>query len=171
MTIDPLGRYLYLRRQVLGPTANWSNTTIYPYSIDAGTGAATAVNVNRTVPSSGTRMIIEPSGQFAYMLNTFGLFPTDNHIDAFAIDPATGVLTSIGTPVLVQHPTGGLACDASGSFLFIGNAKPQGTFDPSAPYNGSTLAIHGAGPTAGQLSAPGPGGSVSAGAPAIAVVQ
>lgn len=121
----------------------------------------TPLNINRTVTSSGSNMLIDPSGRYAYLLGTFNYRPSDNHIDTFAIDQTTGALSNLGTPVLVQAPLRSLASDASGKFLFVGSNKPAGTFDPAAPINGSTLVIEQTGPNMGQPSAPGAGAGVA----------
>ncbi|WP_129777599.1 lactonase family protein [Peristeroidobacter soli] len=169
MTIDPLGRFLYLRNQLPSANVTRSDTTVYPFTIDAVTGLLTPV-VTITVESSGHQMTIDPTGRFAYLLGAFNYVPTDNHIDTFAIDQTTGALTVIGSPVLVSgRPWAGLACDATGRFLFVANQKT--TFSPSAPYDASTFPIHGAGPTEGQLSPAGSGGTTEAVNYAIVVIQ
>ncbi len=172
LTIDSLGRFLYLRRMVSVSPYISSTTTLYPFSIDSGTGALTPVNVPTSVSSNGSRMLVEPSGRYAYLLNNFNFVPADNHVDAFSIDQATGALTTIGTPALVQGVAEGFVCDASGKFIFVGSATSPGAFDPSATsYGGSTFVIGTAGPTAGQLSAAGLGAGLSATSTAIAVIQ
>jgi 6-phosphogluconolactonase (cycloisomerase 2 family) len=173
MTLDPLGRFLYLRESVSQIPAS-DTTNLYPYTIDPATGELTPVNINTTgVLSNAASMIVEPSGRYAYLLGNFNARPADNHVDAFSIDQSTGALTSIGTPVLVPGGVyGGMAIDASGRFLFVGNEKFSGTFDPGVlPYDASTFAIHGTGPTEGQLSAAGSAGSLSATRGSIVVAQ
>ena len=155
LTIDPLGRFLYVRddENLLPGVTRF--TTIYPFSITAGTGALTAVNVSTRVSSNGFRMIGEPTGRFAYLVGGFNYVPEDNHVDAFSIEQSSGALIGVGSPPLVS---GVIASDSSGRFLFVGNRQAAGTFDPNAPWHdGSTLLINRSGPSAGQLSGPGTG--------------
>jgi 6-phosphogluconolactonase (cycloisomerase 2 family) len=121
--IDPLGRFRYVHESV-GSASSPVTTTMLPYAIDSATGALTAVGSGTSVLNNGGEFVIEPSGRFGYLLDTknFSL-ATDNHIDAFSIDPSTGVLTTIGTPTLVHADPGRMICDTSGRFLLLGASR------------------------------------------------
>jgi 6-phosphogluconolactonase (cycloisomerase 2 family) len=170
LTIDPMGRFLYLRNVVAVPAM--AETTLYPYSIDPATGAVTPLGINLTVSSNGGSMLIDGAGHYAYLLGSFNLTPADNHIDTFSIDQTTGALTTLGTPVVLPGlPPNGLASDAAGKFLFVANRRLAGTFNPNEPVNGSTLAIEQTGPNAGRPSAPGAGAAMEASFTAIVVIE
>jgi 6-phosphogluconolactonase (cycloisomerase 2 family) len=157
LTIDPLGRFLYLQ-SVLDFSTPSPDTTVLPYAIDPGTGALTAVGAGTTVISDGTRLTIDPSGQYAYLLDSTNLAsPPHNHIDVFAINPATGELTTIGAPRVVPGRPFDIVCDPSGRFVFVGSFGAAGFGSSATWYDVSGFSIHTTGPTPGQLSPAGLG--------------
>jgi 6-phosphogluconolactonase (cycloisomerase 2 family) len=155
--MDPLGRFLFLRNTTVAGNVAWADTAVYPYSIDPATGAVTANNVTTTVlGNSGSDMIVDPSGRYAYLVGSFNYVPEDRRIDAFAIDPTSGDLTANGPGVVTPGSVRQVAIDSGGRFVFAANVKPAGTYDASQVWcDGSTFTIGGAGPTEGQISGPG----------------
>jgi 6-phosphogluconolactonase (cycloisomerase 2 family) len=151
LTMDPLGRFLYVRD--VGESYPRNNTTIYPYSINPATGELTAASEIVTVVNEGNDLIVEPHGRFAYLAGGYTFLPGDERIDAFSIDASTGALTTMGMTTGVE---GSIATDSAGRFLF-GSVS---MFPSGVPWQvASTLQITQSGPAAGELSAPqsGPG--------------
>src|SRR6185295_18724800 len=112
------------------------------FSIDpiAGTLTATGTRAMKDGPGalafvSGTTAVT-PTATFAYVANA-----VSNTVSAFAITPATGLLTelvSVGSPFSVVPGTGpvALSADPLSRFVFVGNS---GTSDVSAfTINGTT---------------------------------
>jgi 6-phosphogluconolactonase (cycloisomerase 2 family) len=156
LVIDPLGRTLYLRRSADPPPPGGPQTTLFPFTIDAGTGALTAVGTGTVAASSGQDFAIDPSGQYAYLLDAFNL-TTNNHIDTFAIDASTGALTGIGSSTRVATLPTQIICDPSGRFVFVGSGRYEASNSASTWYDVLGFEIGATGPAAGQLSATGQG--------------
>ena len=99
VAIDPAGTYLY--------AANYTDGTISAYSINAQTGALTAVgpdvatgNLNSVASPGPSNLMWDPSGQWLYCTNTL-----DGSISVFTAN--LGVLTLVGSVDTVQtNPTG-----------------------------------------------------------------
>ncbi len=90
VVIEPTGKYAYV-------SSSYAND-VYGYSIDPASGVLTALSGNPFVTgASGAKPLfinIDNSGQFAYTANN-----GTAQIAGFTIDPSTGALTSLGTPV------------------------------------------------------------------------
>jgi 6-phosphogluconolactonase len=107
---------------------------ISAYAIDSSSGALTAINGSPfPAPSpgfgisatTGTIVIVDPSGTFAYAAYYGG--QSDNYLAVFAIDPASGALTEVG-PVVSIPEVGGptsMSVDPSGRFLYVTNTRNQ----------------------------------------------
>jgi len=68
----------------------------------------------------------------------------DNTITVFSIDPSTGVLTAVGSPVSsggTMSSSGSLAVDANDNFLFIGNNGSNNISVFSIASNGTLTAV------------------------------
>lgn len=111
LAIDPLGRFLY--------TANFIDSTISMYRIDQTSGELTAT-VPASAPVPGTvsnfggpvGLAVSPSGKF--------LFAASNYtVEAFAIDAATGLLSSVGSVLKIGALNESPAIDPTGTFLYI----------------------------------------------------
>jgi 6-phosphogluconolactonase (cycloisomerase 2 family) len=89
MAIDPSGKFLYVGNQNDSPGGDVSG-----YTINAATGALTAMAGSPFLPGSGAAtMAFAPSGEFGYV-TAFG-----SPITAFTINPTTGVPSPInGSP-------------------------------------------------------------------------
>jgi 6-phosphogluconolactonase (cycloisomerase 2 family) len=137
---DPFGRYLYVANQV--------GNNVSAFSIDSGTGSLIAVTGPPPSPFStgaGPRAVtVEASGRFAYVANA-----GDNTVSAFAITPATGLLTElvgVGSPFPLTPGTNpqSVAADPLGRYLYVAN---QGSDNVSAfsidSGTGSLIAVTG----------------------------
>lgn len=117
VVVDPSGNYLYAAS--MGGTGG-----VVGYSINQTTGALTLIpgspfkNTNGGFANTGDGITIHKNGQWLYM----GLVGV-KRVAAYSIDPATGVLTGIGTPVLNNSTTGYTDNGGSGA-----NISPDGLF-------------------------------------------
>ncbi len=140
--IDPAGRLLY----ATDSTSDLASI----FSIDSvtGTGALTLVGTRamRDNPAavafvSGTAAVI-PTPTFAYVTNA-----VDNTLSAFAITPASGLLTEIfGSPFPVTLGTGpvALTADPLAKFLYVANGTPGNVSGFSINQTSSVLVEHAA---------------------------
>ncbi|MFO1524378.1 MAG: beta-propeller fold lactonase family protein [Turneriella sp.] len=95
-------------------TANLLSNDISMHSIDATTGALTAIGSI----AAGTNpyfVTVERSGRFAYVVNT-----GSQDISMYAINASTGSLTSIGTIPTGINPHS-ITIDPSGRFAYVAN--------------------------------------------------
>lgn len=109
VTVDPLGRYVYLADAAGG---------VASYSINQTSGALTQIGIYPT--SSGgfpTAVTADPYGKFVYVLNQ-----TTNNISAYLVNQSTGALSAIGT-----YATGaggyGIVIDPSGKYLYTSSVR------------------------------------------------
>ena len=114
-----VGRYLY--------TANLGDYSISGYSIDASTGALTAIPGS---PYAGalkaSYVAAEPSGKFLYALDNEGgsLGITAPGIDVYSIDANTGALTVVtGSPFPTDAGALSMTILASGRFAYTANVN------------------------------------------------
>ena len=110
MTADPRGKFVYT-------TSGGSRTASFEvdaFTIDGTTGALSPVAGNPffagTNPSS---IAIDPSGKFAYVTNQAAA-----SVSSFAIDLATGTLTSTGRASVGDAPLS-VVVDPSGRFAYV----------------------------------------------------
>jgi 6-phosphogluconolactonase (cycloisomerase 2 family) len=92
--VDPSGKFLYVvDNSATGPM------DIYAFSIDAGTGALTAVAGSPFAGGNQPQSLaFDASGAYLYVANV-----TDNSISAYSISSTTGVLTQLsGSPFTVS---------------------------------------------------------------------
>ena len=101
---------------------NELGSTITTYHFDPGTGALKPVQIVPTLPSSytgnntGAEIVVAPSGRFLYGSNR-----GHDSIAVFAIDTATGVLTSVGWQSTEGRTPRCFALDPSGAMLYAAN--------------------------------------------------
>jgi len=122
---------------VVAYVANATDNTLSAYTVDATTGAMTALAgspfATGTDPFS---VAVNPAGSFAYVANF-----VDNTVSAYSIDRATGILTAVaGGPV------------ATGSAPFYVAVNPAGTFAYVANSNDDTVSVYGIDATTGALT-------------------
>jgi 6-phosphogluconolactonase len=153
MTVDPLGNFLFVVTSQSTPFA--TSAMVTPYAIDPASGALTAGGAGATINSNGAAIVIEPTGHTAYVLDSFNFMPADNHIDVLSIDPSSGVLTALGSPVQLDGQARSLTVDASGQYLVVGGS---GTDDANSGwYDAVTFSISKDSASLGQLTAAGLG--------------
>ncbi|MEO8133622.1 MAG: beta-propeller fold lactonase family protein [Betaproteobacteria bacterium] len=89
---------------------------VLAYSINANTGALTALGIPVAAGTIPISIAVDPSGKFAYVANN-----RSNDVSAFTINPTTGALTAVGASVpagtnpvaVVVHPSGKFAYEAN----------------------------------------------------------
>ena len=111
--VHPNGRFAYV--------ANLDDDTIGVYEIDEGTGVLAEVPANLfTLPPEAaipSVLAIDPGGEFAY-LGSIGA--SSENISAFAVDPDTGALTLLGTPLSINGQNAeDIAVHPSGKFVYV----------------------------------------------------
>jgi len=144
IVIDPHGRFLYLETASnVNPTGP-ASATILPYAIDPGTGSLNAVGSGTPVATNGGPIVIDPSGQYLYAVNTLNAAASQDTIQSLTIDQSSGVLSTSGSVIETDGAViaaGGLMFDPSGDFLYLVsmsevNSEPTGnaltTFTVSA---------------------------------------
>ena len=117
------GRFLYVAANCTEPS-----DCIFAYSIDATTGAPTAVPGS---PYQGSGVFnygisVDPSSRFAFVADPG---PTPASVLAYTIDHTTGALTAVaGSPFTAPMPAeaDAIAVDPSGNFLYVAGAGPNG---------------------------------------------
>ena len=118
MTVDPLGRYVYVSR---GAGIN----TVIDYSIGA-TGILTQLGSISTGGSNPNSLAADPLGKYLYVSNSFS-----GDISAFKVDPSNGTLTSVGAKVFAgggaTQPIS-LTIDPSGTYLYATHYNLNGIF-------------------------------------------
>jgi YVTN family beta-propeller protein len=86
VAVDPFGKFVYVANQV--------SNSISAYTINAATGALTAVNGSPFPAGSAPWSLTDPSGKFAYVANA-----SSSDISVYAIDASNGALTAVsGSP-------------------------------------------------------------------------
>ncbi|MGA9632846.1 MAG: beta-propeller fold lactonase family protein [Candidatus Acidiferrales bacterium] len=108
ITVDPSGKFAYV------PDTYDQRNVLSQYTIDPTTGALTP----NTPPTAGTgdqptAIAVDPSSSFAYVVNR-----ADNTVWTYAIDPATGNLTSRGNIATGSEPFR-VAVDPTGKFVYV----------------------------------------------------
>lgn len=110
VTIDPTAKFAYV--------ANDGDGTISAYTIDAGSGALSAVagSPYQAGSSDGaTPVTVDPGGKFVYQTNY-----QDDTIWAYSIDAGTGVLTRVpGSPFVTGYDPNNIVIDPSGKFAYV----------------------------------------------------
>jgi 6-phosphogluconolactonase len=106
--------------------ANYGTNTVSGYSIDATTGAWTAVPGSpfatnaRSTPIS---VAADPTGKYAYLVGLMN--QNSGYVSAYTIDPASGRLTAIaGSPFLVGN-CWCIAFDPEGRFVYLAEYPSQ----------------------------------------------
>jgi 6-phosphogluconolactonase (cycloisomerase 2 family) len=156
MTIDPLGRYLYLTKSATNLPL--TGVTVSPYSIDATSGALTAIGSGTPLAGNGDALAADPTGKYLYFISNLDIGPAVPSITALAVDQTTGVLSQNGAPVSIGSNVASVICDPSGQFVYVGGS---GTYLNSTWPSVSAFVVNANGVTAGQLSPSGQGGQFS----------
>jgi hypothetical protein len=157
LTLDPLGRFLYLIDAVWTEGLETSGILL-SYAIDPKSGALTPTGAGTPVATNDLSLAPDPTGQYLYLINTQSPGATNGTIQALSV-ASTGSISTIGyTPVTYQPYT--VQCDPSGEFVYALDTNSQAI---------ETFIISTNPGTAGQLTPSGPSQPASAGA--FVVVQ
>jgi 6-phosphogluconolactonase (cycloisomerase 2 family) len=103
---------------------NVTDNTISMFSSDPQTGklrvSAPAIPVGNAAPQA---VAVSARGDLAF-IPTAGPSPTTSSglIDAYSIDPTTGVLSGIGTPLSTGKGPSSVATDRTGRYFYVANA-------------------------------------------------
>lgn len=139
----PSGKFAYV--------CNEMTSTITAFAYNPETGALTELHTLSTIPqptpgNSTAEIVVHPSGKFVYVSNR-----GHDSLAMYAIDPATGKLTSLG-----NAPTGG---KTPRNF----NIDPTGKWVLAANQSSSTVVVHAIDQATGKLTPTGQ--SIAVGAP------
>ena len=148
MTMDPLGRFLYLQ-SYQGNTIQ-QLSTVLPYAIDAARGALTAIGTGTSIASNAAPLAPDPTGRYLYTVDELNSNnPFDNGILALAVGQSSGVVSQLGSTLSLPGPNL-ITCDPSGQFVY---ATESGQATPSSPVVPAlaVFTIGTAPSTAGQL--------------------
>jgi 6-phosphogluconolactonase len=105
--IDPSGRFLIVTR-----IAAVSEVISYPIDASGNLGSGLASNAGDTARGGA----IDPTGRFFYVANSLS-----NTVSQYAIDPATGALTSIAAPIDAGSAPWAVTVHPTGRFAFVAN--------------------------------------------------
>jgi 6-phosphogluconolactonase (cycloisomerase 2 family) len=124
VTVDPSGRFAYV--------ANEGTNDVAAYTIDASTGALTAMSGSPFAAETNPYSVaVDPSGRFLYVANN-GSYD----ISGFAINSSTGALTALnGSPFSTGTTSAGpvsVTVDPTGQFVYVAN---------NSLFNGSVSAL------------------------------
>ena len=86
LAIDPGGKFLYV--------ANFTSNNVSAYSINATTGALTAIGLPTIAGTNPRGGAVDPTGQFLYVANL-----GSSNVSAYSINATSGALISLGAPV------------------------------------------------------------------------
>jgi 6-phosphogluconolactonase len=121
IAVEPGGRFVCATNDGPGVEA---------YNIDPTSGALTLIGAvfipNSTPPDGPLSFGFDPYGRYCYVGVTGGPTPFSPTITVFAIDPASGSVSQIGSPTLlkVSEVALDLQVDASGSHLYAATSGP-----------------------------------------------
>lgn len=116
---DPTGKFLL----VTGTGVFGTLGGVAVFSLDASTGALTKVSSAQQVGTDPSGVAVDASGKFVYIPNT-----GDATISSFTLDASGGLSPMPGSPVAsggngtINGPLG-ITTDASGHFVYVGNAS------------------------------------------------
>lgn len=109
IAVDPAGNLLYV--------ANLLANNVSGFTVDANTGALTAINGSPFTAGTGpSSLVFDPSSKFLFVANL-----TSNNVTVFALDN-NGVPTQItGSPYAAGTRPSFITLDSTGVYLFTGN--------------------------------------------------
>lgn len=110
VAVDPTGRFAYVLDD--GNSFPGTNNSISMYTVNGTTGRLTSIG---TIAAGlfPTSIAIDPSGKFAYAMNS-----GSNDISMYSIDATTGTLTSLG-PIAAGTGPSSMAIDPTGKFAYV----------------------------------------------------
>jgi 6-phosphogluconolactonase len=129
IAIEPTGKFLYVGYELAVVNVG-AGGGLAAYSIDAASGALTAVPGSPfDIGGTPSSFAIDASGKFLIV----SIFPLGggSRLAVFAIDPATGALTSVPGSFGPTYVWGGVAADPSKPFVYAGTSSTS-TNTPAA---------------------------------------
>jgi 6-phosphogluconolactonase len=118
VTVDPLGRFVYVTNTCRSANhCRFGNVTAY--TINKSTGTLRAVTGSPFAAGSAPLSVtVDPSGQFAYVVNYSG------NVSAYTIDSSTGALSAVaGSPFATGNGPRSVTVDPSGQFAYVANGE------------------------------------------------
>jgi 6-phosphogluconolactonase (cycloisomerase 2 family) len=124
IAIDPAGKFLYA---TIPSSFMGTSTSVYAYTIDAASGALTAVPGSPfTTGENPVSAAVDVSGRFLFVANGANT-ANGNSVSAFSIDSNTGALTAVpGSPFAASPFPGFVATDPSGQYVYVGLGSSSG---------------------------------------------
>lgn len=124
IAVDPAGKFLYA---TISSSSMGTSTAVYAYTIDATSGALTAVPGSPFAAGENPVSAAEDvSGRFLFVANNANT-TNGNSVSAFSIDPSTGVLTPVsGSPFAASPSPLFVAVDPSGQYVYVGLGSNPG---------------------------------------------
>ncbi|HEX9138891.1 MAG TPA: beta-propeller fold lactonase family protein [Steroidobacteraceae bacterium] len=111
---------------------------VEPFSIDAGTGALSAVpGAAQPVPGTPEVVASTPSGQYAYVLTVGG------PVYGYSIGNAGALTALAGSPYPTANQSNGMSIDPSGTYLYVANSTDNAVFAFAVGSTGALTAIAG----------------------------
>jgi 6-phosphogluconolactonase (cycloisomerase 2 family) len=109
VAVDSAGRFVFVGNE---------GGSISVFSINSANGALTPAPGSPFPANSPFGLAINPSGTFLFVTNTStgGLSPSS--LSTFQIDPTTGALTAVNSPVTTGTTPIGITADPNGKFLY-----------------------------------------------------
>lgn len=136
IAVDPTGKFAYVADQ--GCPFTFTGR-VSMFTIDPSTGALSSAGTPVDTGDFDTNSVtVDPSGKFVYVANegTGDIGDTPGSVSMYAINAATGALTSIGTPVASgDFGPASVAVDPTGKFAYVANTGSDA--DPAATFCGS----------------------------------
>ncbi len=141
VTVSPQG-FVYVANSGQGVPGNVSAFT---FDASPATGFSPIPGSPFTAGINPESVAVNPAGTFAFVANFGG-----NTISVFAIDPTTGALSPVGTPVPTGvDPYGTIAINPEGTFLYVANYGSNSVSAYSISSKGTLAPIAGSPFTAG----------------------
>ena len=131
VAVDSAGKFVFVGNE---------GGSVSVFSINGTTGMLTPAPGSPFAASSPFGIAVNPAGTFLYVTNTStgGLSPSS--VSTFHIDPTTGALTAVNSPVTTGTTPIGITADPNGKFLYLGEHMTE------------TLATFSTDPTTGALT-------------------
>jgi 6-phosphogluconolactonase len=115
LTIDPSGQFIYLADATSNTLSGFNGSTADGAPASNGSAITGSPYATGSNPSS---VAVDPLDNFVYVANQ-----GSNNISAFALNAATGALTSIaGSPFVAGNQPSSVAVDPTGMFAYVVNA-------------------------------------------------
>jgi 6-phosphogluconolactonase len=150
IVVTPSGKFAYVGHNSASNLVIPTTKNIWIYAIDATTGGLTHVGAPVEPVGYPTSIAMHPSGR-AIFVAVRGDFPgvsagDVHHISGYAIDAATGLLTSIGSTPLNGWPSR-ITIDPAGRFAYVATEDPHSTAG-----GGGFISVYAIDSTNGSLS-------------------